>query len=412
MGYAILRIAKRKSAGSAAAMVAHALRETAVPNAIEGAPPPAVLVGATTTAEAMGVLKATIVQAKKLGGTQGFTKASTPVLDILVTASHADMQKMSKTDQDNYFKRALKFIAAEFGGKENILTAAIHRDETTPHMQVLVMPFDRTTNRFSASKMIGGPVGLSAIQDRFHADCGAPHGLQRGEKGSKAKHVPVRVLYAQMAKGVEPPRFMEVPAALGALERLKPGYGAKKAENEAARAAAIKNNADERKRLNDQAKSGRMMSPALVERQAARYRKNVKLELAMKASEASAAADKVKAADDRTATAKALQDIKHATVELQNQAQTADRIWTKSGASMIDKWSKTMAPEMRARLARSLNIDLKPGQGIVDQMRAAGKGKTLMECVQLANVHLDGILYGQGHALSGHGQGQIERPKG
>jgi hypothetical protein len=410
MGYAIFRIEKKKTRQQAAKMLDHALRETPVANALPDAPPPVVLYGSKTMAEGMATLKATIKQAKEKGGAQGFTKASTPALDMLVTTSHEDMQRMTLPEQNNYFQRALKFIAEKFGGLENILTAAIHRDETTAHMQVIVMPFNRTTNRFTAAQMIGGPVGLSKLQDGFWEACGEPHGLMRGEKGSKAKHVPVRVLYSQMANGQEPPKLIEVPPDLGMTERLKPGYADKKAANDAARATAMKHNENERKRLNDQAKRGRMMSPQLVAQQADKYRRNVALEKTLKAQQVTVQADKATAAKDRAVAAETLQRVKNATQELQVQARAADGAWTKSGAQMLDKWSKLMKPEMVTKAAKALGIELVPGRGLIDQMRKQGVGKSLQDCANRLDRVLDGAM--SQHVSSGDAQRSIERHRG
>lgn len=76
MGYAILRIAKRKTARSGKAMLAHALREVEVPNAIAGAPKPEVLAGHKTSQAALAALAEGIAVAKAHGGPQGFTAAS------------------------------------------------------------------------------------------------------------------------------------------------------------------------------------------------------------------------------------------------------------------------------------------------------------------------------------------------
>jgi hypothetical protein len=272
-----------------------------------------VLAGAKTTPELMAKLHAGIALAKLKGGPQGYTKASTPVLDILVTTSADDTKRMGKAGQDDYFRRALTFIADKFGGMDNVLTAAIHRDETTPHMQVLVMPLDRTTSRFSASKMIGGPVDLSQLQDAFHQACGEPHGLLRGEKGSRAQHVPVKHLYAAMGAGGEVPTFVPVPPAPGMTDRLKPGYAAKKQ----AHADALAANETARKKLAGQAKTGRMMHPAMIARQAEKYRETVRLAAVVKGAQTSAEADLAKAQAVALATRNDLR-------ELQVQAQAAD----------------------------------------------------------------------------------------
>jgi hypothetical protein len=374
MGYAIFRVAKRKTGSSVAAMSRHALRETAVPNAIAGGPKPEVLAGARSTQELMQALHAGIAQAKALGGSQGFTKASTPVLDILVTTSADDAGRIGKAGQDDYFRRGLAYIAQAFGGRANILTACVHRDETTPHLQVLVMPLDRETNRFAASKMIGGPVGLSEHQDKFHEAAGKPHGLLRGEKRSRAKHVPVRALYAAMNAGHDAPKAVEVPPAPGMIDRLKPDYLAKKKAHEDALAA----NAAQREKLLAQAKAGRMMHPALMARQAERYRENVRREDLVKASQAAAAWDR-KAAE----AAKAVQvDILHwqqaSEAETRLLAQGADRMWEKSGAQLLDKFSRHWSPEFVGRLARHLKIELVVGKPVLDQIRRAGVANSMI----------------------------------
>ncbi len=363
-------------------MSRHALRETEVPNAVAGAPRPEVLAGAKTTPELMAKLHAGIALAKLKGGPQGYTKASTPVLDILVTTSADDTKRMGKAGQDDYFRRALTFIADKFGGMDNVLTAAIHRDETTPHMQVLVMPLDRTTSRFSASKMIGGPVDLSQLQDAFHQACGEPHGLLRGEKGSRAKHVPVKHLYAAMnADGGEVPAFVPVPPAPGMTDRLRPGY----AEKKQAHADALAKNEATRKKLAAQAKTGRMMHPELVARNAEKYREGVRLAAVVKGAQTSAEADLAKAQAVALATRNDLREV-------QAQVQAADGFWTKSGAQMLDKWTATMAPEMVQRVARALNIELVAGKSLLDQMRRQGRGQTLLACAQLLDKTLDGAM--------------------
>lgn len=406
MGYAILRIAKRKTARSAAAMSVHALRETPVPNAIAGAPPPEVIAGATTTAEVMTRLKAGIAQAKAQGGPQGFTKASVPVLDILVTTSSDDPKRMGKAGQDDYFKRALSFIAKKFGGMANILTAAIHRDETTPHMQVLVMPLDRDTNRFAASAMLGGPKGLSALQDEFHAEAGKPHGLRRGIKGSKAKHVPVKQFYAAMNAGETPPKLVMVPPAPGMVDRLKPGYKDKKKAHDDAVAANVKIY----KRLEVQAKNGRMMHPKMIEREAERYREMVRQEALLATQKAEAYAAKSEARHELEKVQKKMDDITEATQEMRVQANAVDRLWEKAGAKVLDKWTVHMAPEMVKRVARELNIELVEGKPLLDQMRRQGRGATLIECAERLDKTLDGILHP--HVYQGQAEREIQRHRG
>ena len=81
-----------------------------------------------------------------------------------------------------------------------MLCAAIHRDETTSHLQVLIAA-RHEGGRLSSSKLMGNRTALSALQDDFHEAVAKPFGLLRGEKRTNAKHVPVRALYAAMNAG-------------------------------------------------------------------------------------------------------------------------------------------------------------------------------------------------------------------
>lgn len=378
MGYSILRIEKRKTAGATAGMLQHALRETEVANAIPGAPKPTVIAGAKTTAEAMTRLKEGVALAKARGGPQGFTKASTPALDLLVTTSREDMQRMTLSQQDDYFRRALAFIAAKFGGMANVLTAAIHRDETTPHMQVLVMPLDRTTSRFSAAKMIGGPAGLKRMQDAFHEACGKPFGLARGERDSKATHVAIGELYAAMAAGAEPPAFVKVPPTPTLVDRLKPGYQEKKETHE--RALEVNRNA--RLLVQQQAKVGRQMHPRLKGQMADKYREIQRL--------ADHAASDRKAADVANAEAKQRLVVAQAVDKrITSNLALMDK---RTAAVLVAKFSRGLGPDYVATLSKNLGIELQAGKDIPDQIRRAGLAVTLDEAVQLMEQASDGKL--------------------
>ena len=111
------------------------------------------------------------------------------------------------------------FLNARYGA-ENVLCAAIHRDETTSHLQVLIAA-RHEGGRLSSSKLMGNRTALSSLQDEFHESVAKPYRLLRGEKRTNAKHVPVRALYAAMNAGAELPDFRPVPPELTMGERLR-----------------------------------------------------------------------------------------------------------------------------------------------------------------------------------------------
>ena len=59
-----------------------------------------------------------------------------------------------------------------------MLCAAIHRDETTSHLQVLIAA-RHEGGRLSSSKLMGNRTALSALQDDFHEAVAKPFGLLR-----------------------------------------------------------------------------------------------------------------------------------------------------------------------------------------------------------------------------------------
>lgn len=377
MGYSIFRIAKRKTQRSAAAMSKHALREVEVPNAVAGAPRPEVIAGARTTPELLMQLRAGIDTAKALGGPQGFTAASVQVLDMLVTTSRADAARMSKAEMDAYFRLALEFIAAKFGGMANILTAVIHRDETTPHMQVLVMPLDHHTNRFCSSKMIGGPAGLSKLQDQFWETCGRPFNLARGEKGSKAKHIPVRTFYAHAA-GLLPDKEIELeqvppPPESTWKSRLSGEYQAAKAKRE----EIIKRNNEKAKTLINQSRQLRSLHPEILSRQADKYRETVRLE--------KLSLENLKKIDGEKKEVKQL--IAESKTHLKEIEAAIEHTQTQAYIRDYDQLSKKAGAFFVARLAQQLGIDLVPGRGLIDQARRGldikGAGASLLALQRL-----------------------------
>ena len=214
----------------------------------------------------MAVLRGMVEDCK---AAKRWQKSIKPVVDVLVTFSRDDGTRLDKRQQDSYFRDALDFLNARYGA-ENVLCAAIHRDETTSHLQVLIAA-RHEGGRLSSSKLMGNRTALSALQDDFHEAVAKPFGLLRGEKRTNAKHVPVRALYAAMNAGAEPPDFRPVPPELTMGERLRLN-GYQKEEREKQRQQAIDHNNAQRELLTRQAADGRKLHPSLIAKQATRYR--------------------------------------------------------------------------------------------------------------------------------------------
>ena len=92
---------------------------------------------------------------------------------------------LSEEEQQQFFVDCTHFFAERYG-EENIISAIVHMDETTPHLHLNLIPI--ADKRLSA-KTLFGRKELQSLQTDFHSAVGKKWGLQRGREGSQAKHL-------------------------------------------------------------------------------------------------------------------------------------------------------------------------------------------------------------------------------
>jgi hypothetical protein len=94
-------------------------------------------------------------------------KDSTVMVETLITASPEFMAALPPPEQREYFTRALAFIESRIG-RDNIIAAVVHRDETTPHMHLSFCPIT-PDKKLSAKAILGNQAQLSRWQTDYHA---------------------------------------------------------------------------------------------------------------------------------------------------------------------------------------------------------------------------------------------------
>ena len=92
--------------------------------------------------------------------------------------------------------------AIEKFGKENVFFIAQHFDETTPHVSILLTPKDEN-GKLNARKFFGGREKMQELQDDFFEKVGKEFGLDRGLRGSKAKHQDIQKYYQKLNERTE-----------------------------------------------------------------------------------------------------------------------------------------------------------------------------------------------------------------
>lgn len=114
--------------------------------------------------------------------------------EVLLTASPEAFQ--NGMDIEAWKARSMTWLRQQFKGA-TIVGACLHLDETTPHIQAIIVPTDRKPDgslQLNCKKYLGSAAKLSAMQTSY-AKSVAGLGLQRGLQGSQARHTQISQFY-------------------------------------------------------------------------------------------------------------------------------------------------------------------------------------------------------------------------
>ena len=104
---------------------------------------------------------------------------------FVVSSDRAFFERLPPWRHKEFFGDCVKFFAEKYG-RENILSAVVHLDETTPHLHLNFVPIN--DGRLS-SKSLFDKQKLAELQTEFYEQVGRKYALQRGKEGSTAKHL-------------------------------------------------------------------------------------------------------------------------------------------------------------------------------------------------------------------------------
>lgn len=80
-------------------------------------------------------------------------------------------------DPELFFSDCLHWTAQNFGGLDNVLSADVHLDESTPHLHALILPL--IDGRMKGSDLFGNRQRLRFLQNDFHAAVAGRYGLAK-----------------------------------------------------------------------------------------------------------------------------------------------------------------------------------------------------------------------------------------
>ena len=155
--------------------------------------------------------------------TAGIKRKITPdqvrAIRIVLSGTHEDMMKIQDEGRlDEWYDDNLQWLQRTFG-KENTVSAVLHMDEHTPHIHATVVPIVTGERRKTKRKQIEGKRTyrkksnavrlcaddvltrgkLVAYHDSYAAAM-AKYGLQRGVRGSEARHTTTAQYYRDLKR--------------------------------------------------------------------------------------------------------------------------------------------------------------------------------------------------------------------
>ena len=190
MAFAIMRAKKLNGMGSVAASLQHCYRDRDTPNADQTRTADNDHRAATSTDQAMGKLRELLPEKRR--------KDAVLAVEYVMTASPEWWTKADQEQQADFFDQAHKWLADKYGA-DRIVTATIHRDETSPHLSAFVVPLTQD-GRLSAKEFIGNRTKMTADQTSF-AKAVEHMGLERGIERSRATHTSIKQHYAAIERG-------------------------------------------------------------------------------------------------------------------------------------------------------------------------------------------------------------------
>jgi len=187
MYFAMLRAQKIRNIGVLATRIKHATRELPPENADA----------------ARRHLNRTLAGADNVNGILGAFRAVWPTkrrkdavlcVEYAMSASAGWWEGASDAQKSDFVHKSIGWLESKYGA-ENIVSVTLHRDETTPHLSVFVVPLK--DGKLNASHYIGNR-SLMASDQTAYAQTLEHLGIVRGIEKSQATHVTPSEFYARL----------------------------------------------------------------------------------------------------------------------------------------------------------------------------------------------------------------------
>jgi hypothetical protein len=200
MSYAVIRVAKIKTAQQASAKTAHNYREHSLSNVDRDAPHPnrEYLNHEQWNYGELAEQRISQVVTRKVRADQ------VKMVEVVMTGSPEAFKRDAEGRAVDYSKSKwaqenLHFLQNKYG-KENVVSFTLHQDEKTPHVHAVIVPI--TADGRLAAKELFTPQTLRELQTEY-AQAMAPYGMERGVEHSQTINQPPRRMYGQADRAAQ-----------------------------------------------------------------------------------------------------------------------------------------------------------------------------------------------------------------
>ena len=122
---------------------------------------------------------------KKLAPKRKIKDDAVLITSFILGSDKEFFERITAEQQKQFFADCTDFFSERYG-KENVVSAVVHLDESTPHLHFNLMPV--TGGRLCAKELFDRSA-LRELQTDFYEVVGKKYGLNRGKEGSTAKHL-------------------------------------------------------------------------------------------------------------------------------------------------------------------------------------------------------------------------------
>ena len=139
------------------------------------------------------------------------------VTSFILGSDKEFFDRITAEQQKQFFADCTEFFSKRYG-KENVVSAVVHLDESTPHLHLNLMPV--TDGRLCAKELFDR-TALRDLQTNLYEAVGKKYGLELGKEGSTAKHLDTVAYQTKMMTESAEAKMREAEEAQAAVKPIK-----------------------------------------------------------------------------------------------------------------------------------------------------------------------------------------------